>query len=345
MHIKTFGSDKITTYKFKLLNYNIMLDFDGAMDLCDVSDIDFLLISHDHFDHISNFLNYDLLKSLNPNCHIYATETTRKIIISKLISHMYQYGFDTEKRIFITEVINKIEPIYYERKISISDELFITFYKSGHTFGSSMIYLEANDTNILYTGDIDYVKNNKTRSYDLPYNLKVDYLICDGTNIFDTEYKGVNKRIRDYINKKTKTQKFYYYAKPEKAILYALSIKDDFPDFILVYSKDLIDYIKIVYEQGYDIFDKNKLVLEIDDINLDEHFSGKKMIIFTSNDKKYDLDYRLSLHITSNDLIELINTHFVNEPKILIGHYDKKSDLTLPIELDKAIILTKENEV
>ena len=266
-------------------------------------------------------------------------------LLSKLISHMYQYGFDTEKRIFITEVINKIEPIYYERKISISDELFITFYKSGHTFGSSMIYLEANDTNILYTGDIDYVKNNKTRSYDLPYNLKVDYLICDGTNIFDTEYKGVNKRIRDYINKKTKTQKFYYYAKPEKAILYALSIKDDFPDFILVYSKDLIDYIKIVYEQGYDIFDKNKLVLEIDDINLDEHFSGKKMIIFTSNDKKYDLDYRLSLHITSNVLIELINTHFVNEPKILIGHYDKKSDLTLPIELDKAIILTKENEV
>ena len=57
----------------------------------------------------------------------------------------------------------------FKEKNIFNKDIQFTLYRSGHTFGSSMIFLETKEYNLLYTGDIDYVSSDTNRQYDLDY--------------------------------------------------------------------------------------------------------------------------------------------------------------------------------
>lgn len=321
MNIKAFGNDHITTYKINISGYNIMLDFNGdKISKEDIQNLDYIFISHEHLDHCGSLINYEIVKNLKSNIRIFATETTKKIITYLLINKIEKAGYNKAPYNYIKNLIEKIEIVRFKKEIILSEKLSFIFYRSGHTFGSSMVYLKCPEYTMLYTGDMDYVENDVNRQYDVPYNLHVDYLLIDGSNIFDDDYKGVNiKDVRNYINRRKPGEIVYYHAREEKAIFYALSLAPKLSNAIFFYPNSMKWYIKILLEQQYDAFIQNKIFLESkDNSEIDEKVNVK----FTTNENNYSINYRLSLHITKSEILNFIENFLENIPtKIYIGHY------------------------
>jgi len=339
MNIKTYGTDHITTYKLKINNYNIMLDFNGDnLKKQDVEDLDFIFISHEHLDHCGSLINYDLIKHLNKKVRIFATETTKNIINYLLTNKMTKLGYNKTPLEEINNLLNKIEIVRFKKEIKIDDNFSFIFYRSGHTFGSSMIYLKSSQYNLLYTGDMDYVENDINRQYDVPYNLHVDYLIIDGSNILDDDFKGVNiANVRDYIKRRKPGEIVYYHAREEKAIFYALTLVNKVDNTVFIYPKSMKWYIELLTNQQYDVFINSKVVLETNFFETQKQYVNVK---FTSNDRQYSINNRLSLHITKNEMIDFIETHLANTPsKIYIGHYYVPDKYNNELPLENSILL------
>ena len=330
MEIKAYGPSHLTSYLIKLNNHFIMLDFNcEGISNNDLSMIDYIFVTHEHLDHIESLLDYEIINQLNPNVRLFSTKTTKElieyIVEEKIVYKQYNKNVANK----IRNIIQSIEIVYFNEDNILEDGVKFRLYRSGHTFGSSMVYLMG-DYTILYTGDIDYVKRDANRRYVIPYgyNINVDYLIVDGTRLFNDDYKGVSiNQIIKFINeRKNKTLQFYYKVRPEKAVLYALSIADKLDDFLILYNSSLKWYLKPIMENGYDPFVTGKVIYA--DPSLNSH-PNEKSITFISDTKPinaYVLNQKLSLHITKNDLIDMIESHFENYPKILIGHYNPSDE-------------------
>lgn len=321
MNIKTFGTDHISTYKLVINNYNVMLDFNGdKLTKEDVIDIDFIFISHEHLDHCESLINYDVVKYLKDNVRIFATETTKKIINYVLVNRMEKSGYNKTPYNYIKKLLESIEIVRFKKEVIIDDNFSFIFYRSGHTFGSSMVYLKYSGKTLLYTGDMDYVENDINRQYDIPYNMHVDYLIIDGSNFFDDDYKGVSiASVRDHIKRRKPGDVVYYHAREEKAIFYALTLASKIDNAIFVYPNSMKWYINILQEQQYQAFIKDQIILEIKE---HENDNKKVNVKFTPKENMYSINYRLSLHITKNEMYNFIENFFENIPsKIYIGHY------------------------
>lgn len=324
MKIKTFCDEHITTYKIAMNNLNIMLDFNGKyMSKEDINNIDVIFLTHEHLDHCMSLLNYDLVKHLKKDVKIFSTETTKLLISHIFEKYMTKNGYNKEPYEYITNLVKNINICRFKKPF-IFKGLNITLFRSGHTFGSSMVYLKSKDYSLLYTGDIDYVENDENRMYDLPYGIDIDYLIADGTNLFDKDYKGVTiNRVRDFINRRKPGDIVKYFAKGEKAVLYALTLANKLNNAIYFYTEYMRWYVELLYKQGYNIFVPNKIFFDNqfqDPMILNNNVHVK----FTSDSTKYNIDYQLSLHITKSNFIKMIEEHFNYRPKkIFIGHYDK----------------------
>lgn len=339
MEIKTFGNDHISTYKLKINNYNIMLDFNGdKITEEDVSDLDYIFISHEHLDHCGSLVDYNVVKHLKSDIKIFATETTKKIITHVLVNRMEKDGYNKTPYNYIKNLLNNIKIVRFKKEIYIDDNLSITFFRSGHTFGSSMIYFKCKEYTLLYTGDMDYVENDFNRQYDVPYNLHVDYLIIDGSNFFDDDYKGVNfNSIKDKIKKRRPGDEVEYYAREEKAIFYALTIAPKIDNAVFIYPNSMKWYLNILMEQQYEVFIKNKVMLDAKTLVREKNLVN---IRFTPVKNKYSINERLSLHITRGDIITFIENFFENYPdKIYIGHYYLPNNFDNYIPIENGVLL------
>lgn len=354
MKIKTFAERLITTYKLKVGKYNIMLDFNGKdMTKEDVQDVDIIFISHEHLDHCRNLIDYDLVKNLNSNVRIFTTETTKKLISFSLKNKMNEEdnikSYNDQKFNTIISLIDKIEIVRFKKEEKLDDDLSFTFYRSGHTFGSAMIYLKSKELTLLYTGDMDYVENDINRQYDYPYGVNVDYVIVDGTNLFDKEFKGVRfSKVREFLKKRKPGNVIYYKARAEKAVLYALALSEKMDNCVFAYTDQMKWYVKTLYDQEYKIFNNGKVLLEREvELDKDYYYKNKVIVKFCNDRKSYDIEDQLSLHITMHDFEKFMNEHFASEPKkILIGHYNFDNNSNTDLLINNSILLkVGENDV
>lgn len=179
-----------------------------------VSEIDALLISHSHFDHIGYA---DEFHSIAPNVPIYATLQSKALAYHMLWDTGGIHSkFDNDilkkrKEIIIERVLESIKTIGFSQRIDLG-KFAVTFFEAGHIPGAAMIYIETPERNILYTGDFAKEKTPLANGYKLPEGLAVDTLIMCSVN---AKNPG-----NIYSNNETRIIKKYYSAlKRERAAL------------------------------------------------------------------------------------------------------------------------------
>ncbi len=167
------GANEIgaSAYFISLDGINILLDCGARLkgeELCpdyerllqeitDFSEIDLILISHAHYDHIGSFAR---ISGLAPNAEIIATDDTKQLISMQLLdfgrisrrkesdrvkNERYRLAQALLSRIHVRPVMRPFE--LKQNKIKI------TFMPAGHMPGAVMIYIETSNHRVLYSGD------------------------------------------------------------------------------------------------------------------------------------------------------------------------------------------------
>lgn len=140
----------------------------------DSKNIDFVLITHNHVDHIGRL---PLIVKNGFYKEIYTTNVTSKLLPLAL--------YDSCKVLRDVSKRNNIKSLYddndvektlklvigcsFEKTIKITENIKVTFFKNGHLLGASIILVrisaeDCNDINLLFTGDY----NNKNMFFDVP---------------------------------------------------------------------------------------------------------------------------------------------------------------------------------
>lgn len=124
-------------------------------EISDFSEIDLILISHGHYDHIGSFAK---IASLAANAEIITTKDTRSLISIQLlefgrISGRAESGRVKNERYRLAQAVMSRIQI---KSVMCPFEMKgcrITFMPAGHMIGAVMIYLETCNHRILYSGD------------------------------------------------------------------------------------------------------------------------------------------------------------------------------------------------
>ena len=178
------GSDKSFPRFTALYEKNIL---DGLWD------IDAILVSHGHLDHIGALPE---VVGEGPGIPIYATGPTKDIVETQLKPRRVNEAFVdvqvvnefNEKRVQC--VIENIVPAEWGQPIHLKD-CQITFFHAGHILGAAMIYIETDSGNVLFTGDFTPFDQLTVPGYRVPDNLEVDLLITESTYGYQ-ETKHIN---------------------------------------------------------------------------------------------------------------------------------------------------------
>lgn len=291
----------------------------GSDDLkeSDISIVDYIFISHEHLDHWYRL--YHLILKVKEGCKIFATETTKRIIIQIVTNELNSDGATSFYAKKVIEAFEKINSLIFFKEYELEKDLNITLFPSGHTFGSSMIYLKSPNIKILYTGDMDYVVKKENRRYECPASLEVDLLIVDGTNFIGLDYK--TQRINNVAENVKSINHITFNVRTEKAVFLAqrLSEINSLNEHIIIYEKDLKWYLKIISDQGYNAYLNNRIILDNYRKPLDE--KTKTIRLSSRKYHKYNRDWSFGLHISKDDIIDFIH-QFQTFPKVYLGHYN-----------------------
>lgn len=308
---------KITTYKFTLNGKTFMFDCEGdQLTPSEVSDVNYLFISHEHLDHWYSL--YKLITHFDCKCIFFTTLTTKRIIVETVRRMLTFDKIPSHKAKEILRRFEKIQTLYFFNEHQIDESIKVTLYPSGHTFGSSMIYLNTPELKILYTGDMDFVENKNYRKYYCPTDLAIDLLIVDGTNFLGSDYKT------QFINRKANQVKHIdhitFHVRPEKAVFLAQKLSEIkcLSDHVIIYENDLKWYLQIISEQGYNAYLVNRIVLERKS-NITDQYS-KTIRLSSRTYDKHNVDWSIGLHISKDDIVNFAH-QFTTYPRVYLGHY------------------------
>lgn len=309
MSIEKKENQKITSYGIEFFGKRIMLDYGGKLGEQQASKIDAIFITHEHFDHF-----YGLTFELEYiNCPIYATRTTKRLI--RLLAEKSWNAMLVSSKKKLEDIIE----IEYFKDYEFFGGI-MRFYPSGHTFGSSMIYLEG-EYKLLYTGDMDYNKTNPKRQYfidDITKLNGLDYLLIDGTTLTKAEYK--TQFINHIVEQSSRVRNRTYNVRPEKAVFIAQKFSEykGTADAIIIYEQDLKWYLDILYAEGYYPYVDDKVVLDAPYI-INKSYE-KTIRLSSENYKKHVINGVVGLHISLEEIENFIYS-LSTTPKVLIGHY------------------------
>ncbi len=279
-----------------------------------LSQLDALLISHGHYDHIGGLTKFT---NLAPNVPIYATNTTKELAIhlfydkiymnSKLSGHKLLY-----KDIELDKAIERLHSVTYSKSFLIN-KIKVTFYEAGHIPGAAMIFLESKECSVLYAGDFLKEGTYLTSGYLLPKELKVDTLILCGTHAKHPFYKNtvtINLIVYKIRGKLTSFNKTVYCAVKQ------LTKGVEILQAILRYFKNIDVYLdETLWNlcQKLDKLDYQTLNGRCKKFSVNRYFTPKSGIYIGGN--KYrsyfaeSVEHDFSLHATFEDCAELIKTY------------------------------------
>lgn len=328
--------NSLTTYKLEIDDtINLFLDFGSA----DLNQGDFLketviILTHEHLDHWDGIVQQiDLLYANKNTIKLFSTTTT-KLLIQGLFNNYYSNDYknlsvkDVNK---VKELIMSINEISFEREVHLRDRLSFELFPSGHTFGSSMVYVKYNNNSLLYTSDVDYVKGDSSRQYYFPTydpNYIVDVLLLDATSAYRL-FKST--KLNEFIETTNKIKELRIKIRPEKSLIFArvLSEKQNRKVYI---ERDLFDYYKILYDMGYNPFKLNKIMFKTNEFRLPVN---ERIAILSSVDGHLK-DNKIGLHIGLNDALSLIGQlKELGNTRVYLTHYSWEDIEDLRITADE----------
>jgi Cft2 family RNA processing exonuclease len=167
-------------------------DFTSLSDvgLVSIAQIDAILISHGHYDHIGYLP--EIIQQC-PDTPIYATSTTKKLghyLIMDNLNISENISLEQKNSIELNSInaIERIHPLNFLKPIQIG-ALQVTFYEAGHVPGAAMILIESqNEGSVLYTGDFRKTTTKLTPGYLLPDTMQPDILLMCGLHAKHPKY-------------------------------------------------------------------------------------------------------------------------------------------------------------
>ncbi|MBS3107573.1 beta-CASP ribonuclease aCPSF1 [Candidatus Woesearchaeota archaeon] len=129
----------------------------------DINDIDAIIVSHAHLDHIG-LVPYLYKFGYKGPC--YMTSPTRDVGALLCLDYVSIAQKENKKELYtateVKEMVKHTICLSFDEVSDITPDLRLTFYNSGHTLGASMVHLNIGNGqhNLLYTGDMNYERSN-----------------------------------------------------------------------------------------------------------------------------------------------------------------------------------------
>lgn len=129
----------------------------------DLQDLDAVIISHPHLDHVGT-LPY--LFKMGYRGPVYCTAPTRDVGALLCLDYIDISHKDGEDSIYsatdVKELVKHTVCLEYGEVSDITPDIRITFYNAGHNLGSSLVHMHIGNGlhNFVYTGDFNYETSN-----------------------------------------------------------------------------------------------------------------------------------------------------------------------------------------
>lgn len=158
-------------------------------EITDYSELDLIIISHGHYDHIGSFAR---IASLAINAEIITTDDTKSLIYLQLLGFGRISGraesdrVKNEKYLMAQAMMDRI----HTYPVMIPFETMgckITFMPAGHMLGAVMIYIESKNHRILYSGDFSMRTMFGFNGMKLMENINPSVLLLNAPNVYTAQ--------------------------------------------------------------------------------------------------------------------------------------------------------------